>query len=152
MFFAWCQEQQSSVLDETPSARAVGYALNQREALLRFLDDPALPMHNNVSERELRRQALGRSAWLFLGSDDAGDVNATFTTLLASCQMHGIEPYAYLRDLLCLLPSWPKSRVLELAPAYWQQTFQDAQTQRKLDANIYRKISLGLIDSHSPAA
>jgi hypothetical protein len=55
---------------------------------------------------------------MFLGSANGGRVNATFVSLLASCQLHGIEPQAYLRDLFCLLPSWPKSRVLELAPAY----------------------------------
>lgn len=50
------------------------------------------------------------------GSDDAGRVNATFTSLLASCPMVNVEPWSYLRDLFCLLPRWPKHRVLELAP------------------------------------
>jgi hypothetical protein len=56
------------VLDETPSAKAVGYARNQRVALSRFLDDGRLPIHNNFSERELRREAVGRKNWLFLFS------------------------------------------------------------------------------------
>ena len=57
--------------------------------------------------------------------------------------MHGIEPLGYLRDLLCLLPSWPKSRVLELAPAYWKQTLEQEQTQQRLAANVFRRASLG---------
>jgi len=150
-FFTWVDKQADSVLDETPSAKAVGYALNQKQALLRYLDNAALPMHNNVSERELRRLALGRKAWLFLGSDDAGDVNATFTSLLASCQMHEIEPLGYLRDLFCLLPGWSVQRVLELAPANWKQTLQHADTQKLLAANVFRSASLGLLDSHSSA-
>ena len=64
-------------------------------------------------------------------------------SLLASCQIHGIEPLGYLRDLLCLLPSWPKSRVLELAPAYWKQTLEQEQTQQRLAANVFRRVSLG---------
>jgi hypothetical protein len=56
--------------------------------------------------------------------------------------MHGIEPWAYLRDLFCLLPSWSSKRALELAPAYWQQTLEDPDVQRRLAANIYRRILL----------
>ncbi len=119
-FFAWCEAQAALVLDETPIQKATGYARNQEAALRRFLDDGRLPLHNNFSERELRREAIGRKNWLFLGSDDGGDINATFVSLLASCQLHGIEPFAYLRDLFCLLPSWPAKRVLDLAPAYWK--------------------------------
>ena len=62
---------------------------------------------------------------------------------LASCQMHGIEPLGYLRDLLCLLPSWPRSRVLELAPASWQETLKQPETQQRLAANVFRRIALG---------
>ena len=78
-----------------------------------------------------------------MGSDQGAEVNATFVSLLASCQMHGLEPWAYLRDLLCLLPRWPKRRVLELAPAFWQQTLEQEDTQQRLAANVYRKVALG---------
>jgi hypothetical protein len=61
-----------------------------------------------MSELELRREAVGRKNWLFVGSDDAGAVNALFTSLLASCQLFAIEPWSYLRDVFCLLPQWPK--------------------------------------------
>ena len=68
--------------------------------------------------------------------------NTIFVSLLASCQLHHIEPWAYLRDLLCLLPSWPASRVLELAPAFWQQTLQQQDTQQRLAANVFRAVTL----------
>ena len=148
-FFAWCDAEADRVLDETPSAKAVGYARNQRAALSRFLEDGRLPIHNNFSERELRREAIGRKNWLFLGSDDGGEVNATFVTLLASCQLHELEPTAYLRDLLCLIPSWPAKRVLELAPAYWQKTLEQQDAQQRLAANVYRQVALGEVDEHS---
>lgn len=149
-FFSWCADQALVVLDETPISKAVTYALNQREALSRFLEDGRLPIHNNFSERQLRREAIGRKNWLFIGSDDAGDVNATFVSLLASCQLHGIEPYAYLRDLFCLLPSWPVNRVLELAPVNWQKTLEQEQTQQRLAANVFRQVSLGALVEHAP--
>jgi len=72
-------------------------------------DDGRLPIHNNGSERALRREAIGRKNWLFVGTDDAAEVNAAFVSLLASCQLHDIETWAYLRDLFCLLPSWRRS-------------------------------------------
>lgn len=146
-FFAWCDDEATRALDETPTAAALGYARNQRVALQRFLQDGRLPIHNNGSERELRREAVGRKNWLFVGSDDGAVVNVTFVSLIASCQLHGIEPWAYLRDLFCLLPSWPRSRVLELAPANWKKTLENEDTQQRLAANVFRRAVLAL-DQH----
>jgi len=153
-FFAWCDAEALRVLDETPISKAIQYARNQREALQQFLTDGRVPIDNNISERALRRQAVGRKNWLFVGSDDGGEVNATLVSLLASCQMHGIEPYAYLRDLLCLLPSWPQTRVLELAPANWKATSARPEVVAQLEANVYRQVTLGtrLPASESPTA
>lgn len=150
-FFAWCDDEALKVLDATPISKAVGYARNQREALCRFLEDGRLPMTNNISERALRREALGRKNWLFVATDEGGKVNATLVTLLASCEMHGLEPYAYLRDLLCLLPSWPIHDVLELAPANWRATLERADVQEKLDANICRQVTLGKLKPDAEA-
>lgn len=142
-FFAWCEAERERVLDESPVADAIRYATNQKVALMRFLDDGGLPMHNNSSELNLRRQVVGRRNWLFCGSDDGAEVNTIFVSLLASCRMHRIEPLGYMRDLLCLLPSWPKHRVLELAPAYWQETVARPEVQQALAANIFRQVVLG---------
>jgi hypothetical protein len=76
-------------------------------------------------------------------------VNATFVTLLASCQLHEIEPSAYLRALFCLIPSWPARRVLELAPVNWQKTFEQQDAQQRLAANVFRQVALGELDEHS---
>ena len=84
----------------------------------------------------------------FAGTDEstrrpclAGDRNRP-GSLLASCQLHGIEPWAYLRDLFCLIPSWPASRVLELAPAFWKETLEKQDTQQRLAANVFRAVTL----------
>jgi transposase len=142
-FFAWCERAADDALDDTPLARGIGYARNQRPALERFLEDGRLPIHNNASEGQLRRQALGRNNWTFLGSDEGGETNATFVSLLASCQMHAIEPWSYLRDLLILLPRWPKRHALELAPLSWGQTLQRTDVQQRLAADPYRQLTLG---------
>jgi transposase len=90
------------------------------------------------------RLVVGRRNWLFVGSEDGALANTTFVSLIASCRMIGLEPFGYLRDLLCLLPSWPQHRVLELAPAYWQKTLEQTDAQQRLDANVFRRASLGL--------
>lgn len=141
-FFEWCDAEADQVLDESPMATAIGYARNQRIALRRFLDDGRLPLSNNISELNLRRQVLGRKNWLFVGSDDGALVNTVFVSLLASARLHNIEPLAYLRDLFCLVPSWPRNRLLELAPAYWQKTLQQPETQQKLATNVFRRVLL----------
>jgi hypothetical protein len=146
-FYLFAQEVALSALDETPISKAVNYALNQRVALRRFLEDGRIPIHNNISENALRREAMGRKAWLFLGSDDGGETNASLVSLLASCKMHGIEPLGYWRDLLCVLPGWEKHRVLELAPANWKATIERPEVKALLDANVFRQAALGVLQS-----
>ncbi len=80
---------------------------------------------------------------MFLGSDHGAEANTTFVSLLASCQMHRIEPWGYLRDLFCLLPGWKRSQVLALSPRYWSETLQHEHTQQLLAANPFRQITLG---------
>jgi hypothetical protein len=143
-FFEWCDAQVDTVLDETPISAAITYARNQRVALQRFLDDGRLPVHNNISELNLRRQVVGRRNWLFVGSDDGAVTNTRFVSLLASARLHDIEPLGYIRDLFCLLPSWPMARVLELAPVNWKQTLEQRETQEKLTANVFRRVLLDL--------
>lgn len=78
--------------------------------------------HNNRSERELRRIAVGRKAWLFVGSDDHAVSAGHLFSLIASARLHGLDPEEYLRDLFRVLGQWPKDRYLELAPRYWAAT------------------------------
>lgn len=139
--FELCREYEASALDGTPLSAAIRYSLNQEQALRRFLGDGRLPATNNISERALRRQATGRKNWLFIGSDDGAKVNVTCASLIASCHLHDIEPEAYLRDLLLLLPDWPIRRVIELAPCNWKQTREQPETQQSLAAHPFTTIS-----------
>lgn len=141
-FFSWCDHEWEHVLEGTPIYDAVRYARNQRQGLLRFLGDGRLPIHNNDSERALRRQAIGRKNWLFVGSDDGARANATFTSLLASCRMHDVEPSAYLRDILCLVGDWPEHRMLDLSPLHWAGTSREAEVIARLEANPFRRAAL----------
>ncbi|OFV89400.1 MAG: hypothetical protein A3J75_00425 [Acidobacteria bacterium RBG_16_68_9] len=130
--YAWVAAERPKVGDGTPIAKAMNYLVNHRVPLTRFLADGMLRLDNNLSELELRREKVGAHNWLYCGSDDGAHWNATAVSLVASCQLHGIEPWAYLRDVLTLLPSWPANRVLALAPKYWNETRQQPKTQQRL--------------------
>jgi len=122
-FFAWVDTHRVQVAPTRGLlASAFGYAFRQKDALRRFLDDGRLPLSNNASERELRRIAVGRRAWLFFGSDDHAHAAANLFSLIASCQLHALDPEAYLTDIFRVLPYWPRDRYLELAPKFWAAT------------------------------
>jgi len=128
-FFDWAAAEYQKVRDQRGLLRsALGYVVRQKAALLRFLEDGRLELDNNRSERELRRVAVGRKAWLFCGSDDHAAAAGHLMSLIASARLHGLDPEAYLRDLFRVLCAWPKDRYLELAPKYW------ARTRDRLDA------------------
>jgi len=91
------------VLPKSALAKAVNYARNQWDALRCYTTDGRLTIDNNVSERTLRHQAIGRKNWLFLGSENAGPRAAILYTILAGAKRHRIEPWAYLRELLVRL-------------------------------------------------
>ncbi|WP_438037337.1 IS66 family transposase [Sorangium sp. So ce204] len=74
-FRAWLETEDLLVLPRSPIAGAIGYALNQWTALTRFLEDGRLRLDNNRSELELRREAVGRKNWLFVGSKDGAEWN-----------------------------------------------------------------------------
>ncbi|MGK3990256.1 IS66 family transposase [Sorangium sp. So ce136] len=133
-FRVWLETEDLLALPRSPIAAAIGYALNQWTALTRFLEDGRLRLDNNRSELELRREAVGRKNWLFVGSKDGAEWNATIVSLIASCALHGIEPWAYLRDALILLRTWPPERVIELAPKSWKQTLENTDARQRLAA------------------
>jgi transposase len=122
-FFAWVAGQYARVKETRGLvATAFGYAVRQETALRRFLDDGRLPMTNNHSERALRGIAVGRRAWLFFGSDDHASAAANLLSLIASCELHRLDPEMYLTNIIQALPYWPRDRYLELAPKYWAAT------------------------------
>ncbi len=123
-FRAWLVSQQAGnggrVLPKSPMGEAITYALNQWTALCVYLLDGELNIDNNVSENALRRIAIGRKNWLFCGSDNGGRTAAILFSLIASCQRHNVEPFAYLRDVLTRIASHPHNRLAELLPGKWK--------------------------------
>jgi hypothetical protein len=133
-FFAWAEGVFERVRGvRGPLATAFGYAIRQRDALRRFLDDGRLRLENNASERALRSIATGRKAWLFCGSDDHASAAANLFSLIASCKLHGLDPESYFAEIIRIVPYWPRERYLELAPRYW------ARTRARLDADELAK-------------
>jgi transposase len=139
-FRIWLEVEKLSALPKSPIGKAIAYTLNHWVPLTRFVEDGRLRLDNNRSELELRREAVGRKNWLFCGSEDGAEWNAIAVSLIASCELHGIEPWAYLRDVLILLPDWPRDRVLELAPKFWQQTLENSDAQKRLDDSIWSRV------------
>jgi Transposase IS66 family len=122
--FAWA-EQQLAVVPEHALLRAgLVYLLNQREALCEFLSNGEIPIHNNASERALRRVVKGRQNWLFHGSDEHARRACAISSLIASCEMHGLDPELYLQEILTVAPSYSLSRALDLSPKNWVATRQ----------------------------
>ncbi len=99
---------------------AIQYARGQWPALTRFLEDPRLALDNNASESALRNVALGRKNYLFVGHDEAGENLAALLSLLATCEANGVNPVAYLADVLVRVNTHPASRLDELLPHKWQ--------------------------------
>lgn len=98
--------------------KAAQYAINHRVALLRFLEDGRLPLTNNLDELQIRTLAIGRKNYLFAGSNAGAERAAIIYSLLRTCALHGVNPFAYLREVLTrLADGWPNSRVDELLPA-----------------------------------
>jgi transposase len=118
-FKRWLDEQQDKHPPKSPIATAIRYTLNNWEALGRFVEDVRLPLDNNAAESALRRVALGRKNFLFTGNDEAGRNIAGLYSLVATCEANGVNPVAYLADVLMRVQSHPMSRIDELLPTNW---------------------------------
>jgi transposase len=115
----WLLLQRQKATEGTAIAKAIDYSLGRWPALMRFLDDGALPIDNNWIENRIRPIALGRSNWLFAGSLRAGKRAAAVMSLIQSARLNGHDPYRYLKDVLDRLPTQPASRIGELLPHSW---------------------------------
>jgi transposase len=121
-FFVWVETVYAQTLERGLIATAAGYAVRQKAALRRFLDDGRLRLENNGAERALRRIATGRKAWMFCGSHDHARAAANIFSLVASCKLHGLDPELYLAEVIRVMPYWPRDRYLELCPKHWPAT------------------------------
>lgn len=113
----WLEAQLATVSGKSTIAAAIRYALSRWDGLSRFLDDGRIEIDSNVVERSIRPIALGRKNHLFAGSDGGGEHWAAIASLIETCKMNGIDPQAYLRDVLAkIVARHPMQRIDELLP------------------------------------
>jgi transposase len=123
------QKLRPRYLPQSLMGRALSYALNQWPTLKRFLEHGEVEIDNNLVENAIRPTALGKKNWLFFGSEEAGHRSAVMYTLIENCRMHGVEPYAYLKDVLKQLPTTTNQQVAQLTPLNWKRA--RAQTLKR---------------------
>jgi transposase len=116
---AWLRHERARVPDGGGIAAAIDYSLRRWTALGRFLHDGDVAIDNNHIENLMRPWAMGRKAWLFAGSELAGQRAAMVMSLVQSARLNGHEPWAYLKDVLERLLEHPNHRIDELLPNRW---------------------------------
>jgi transposase len=125
-FQQWLEAQRPQVLPKSPLGEAVSYALHNWSALVRYTDAGYLAIDNNVAEREMKRVAIGRKNWLFVGSPTGGRTATMLLSFTSTCHRLGVEPWAYLQDVLSRLPTTSADGLPELLPDRWQAARQGA--------------------------
>jgi transposase len=118
---AWMRESRGKLSRHNPVAKAMEYMLKRWETFTRFLSDGRICLTNNAAERALRGVALGRKSWLFAGSDRGGDRAAAMYSLIYTAKLNGVDPRAWLADVLARIADHPASRLHELLPWNWAQ-------------------------------
>lgn len=113
---AWLTNLLGLVSAKSELAQAIGYSLVRWQALTRYVNDGTIEIDNNAAERALRGVALGRSNYLFMGSDAGGERAAALYSLVETAKLNGLDPEAYLRDVLDRIADHPINRVDELLP------------------------------------
>lgn len=116
----WLDAQQRQVLPRSPMGQAIGYCLSNWTALTRYTDSGILNIDNNIAENAIRPIVLGRKNWLFAGSDNGGRTGATLASLVASAKRHGLDPYAYLRDVFTRIAATPIAELEQFLPDRWK--------------------------------
>jgi transposase len=119
---AWLRVQNQRVSRKSEIGKAIAYALNHWQALIRFLDDGRICLSNNAAERALRGIAVGRRNWTFAGSDRGGERAAAIYTLIETAKLNGVDPQAWLADVLARIADHPAKRVGDLLPWTWKAT------------------------------
>ena len=101
-------------------AEPIDYLLRRWPGFTHFLEDGRICLTNNAAERSLRGFALGRKAWLFAGSGRGADRAAAMATLIVTAKLNGVDPQAWLADVLTRIAEHPAQRLHELLPWHWR--------------------------------
>ncbi len=116
-------------LPQSSMGLAISYTLDLWPQLQVFIGDGRVAIDNNPVENAIRPTAVGKKNWLFIGEAEAGDRAAILYTLIESCRTHGLDPFAWLRDVLTRLPTFPVRRIHELTPAACAKAMRTATRQ-----------------------
>ena len=125
----WLSEHRTRLARGNDVARAIDYLLKRWTAFTRFLDDGRICISNNAAERALRGIALGRKSWLFCGSDRGGQRAAVMYSLIVTAKMNGVDPQAWLADILARIADHPAHRLDDLLPWRWAASQASAVNQ-----------------------
>jgi transposase len=128
-------EYKKQVLPKSPMGKAITYALNQWQALGRYVENPILDIDNNISERALRMVVIGRKNYMFAGSEAGAERAAIIYSLVASCKLNDIDPFAYFRDVLQRVSTHSAERIDDLLPSNWKRP----QSNTEDDDDIIKK-------------
>jgi len=124
-FHAWLVRQQARALPKSPLGEAVGYALSNWAALMRYMEQGYLAIDNNLAEGALRQVVVGRANWQFCGSAEGGRTAAALYSVVGTCKHLGIDPFAYLREALPALYALgnkpPQDALTEWLPDAWRE-------------------------------
>jgi transposase len=124
----WMRQERARLSRHAEVAKAMDYLLKRWDAFARFLADGRICLSNNSAERALRGIALGRKAWLFTGSDRGGERAAVMYSLIGTARLNGIDPQAWLADVLDRIAGHPNHRLDELMPWNWMPSRRVAHT------------------------
>ena len=122
-FHRWLQQEQLAAQPKSAYGKAVFYCLNNWTSLTEYVRDGRLSIDNNHCEREMKYIAMGRKAWLFFGSDEGGKNHAIILSMIATCRRHGVEPWAYLTDVIQRLSENPNENLEDLLPYNWNPRY-----------------------------
>ena len=113
---AWLKEQIIIVPPRSAIGVAMAYTLKLWPRLIRYIDNGCFHIDNNLIENSIRPVALGRKNYLFAGSHEAAQQAAVIYSILATCKLHGVEPFAYLSKILTIIPDFPANQLYTLLP------------------------------------
>ncbi len=119
----YLDELSVQVLPKSPLGKAISYTLNNWKALNRYTEAAFLDIDNNLSERQIKQMVIGRKNWMFAGSENGARNAAILFSIVVSCKLAGVDPFAYLRDILTRLQNHPADRIHELIPREWKKSF-----------------------------
>jgi len=135
-FIDWCEEiaqRPDLIALDSQIVQGAKYVLNRRTALKVFLEDPDVPLDTNHVERTLRVIPMGRKNWLFSWTEIGAHRVGILQTLLATCKLHGVDPYVYLVDVLQRIDRHPAKDIDQLTPRLWKENFADDPLRSDID-------------------